>query len=269
MKKIIHPRSIPVFVMLASVPALALRLWTIGKGPDDAGLYAPKPLAWTLLVLLSLAVAGTIVYAVRNLKTTGSYQKNFPRSLIAGVCILPAAVCFIVYSCQQLRETAAARAGQTTALDTIVGIAGLIAGICLILVAIHRILGRRPYFALHALICLYLAVLLFNRCQKWDNTPQINDMVFPLFATVSLMLAVYQKACFDVDLGNRRNCLLWSLMSVYLCLVAMLSYEQVLFYGACAIWMICDLCSTRPLNPKARPAAQTPERSEDLPEETP
>jgi hypothetical protein len=56
-------------------------------------------------------------------------------------------------------------------------------------------------------------------------------------------------------------------MSVYLCVVAMFSFEQTLFYGLCALWQMGDLCSLRPLK-KRKPRyeiseeAQTPEAGE-------
>ena len=151
----------------------------------------------------------------------------------------------------------------------------LVAGLCLLLSAAHRFMGKKPFFAIHGLVCLYLAVRLFNRCQIWSNEPQIGIVVFPFLASTALMISGYHRVCFDVDLGKRYVSARWSLLSVYLCMVAMLSFEQPLFYGACALWQMADLCSMRPL--KRRTNVQTaaaqespmPESAQESAQESP
>jgi hypothetical protein len=152
-----------------------------------------------------------------------------------------------------------------TFVDTLAGIFGLIAGLCLLLSAVHRIMGKKPFFLINGLVCLYLAVRLFNRCQIWSNEPQIGIVVFPFLASTVLMLSAYHRVCFDVDLGKRQWSAMWSLMSVYLCVVAMLSFDQPLFYGLCALWQMADLCSLRPLKRKASVEIRENEETE-LPE---
>lgn len=252
MKRFINSKSISLLVLLSSLLAVALRIWTKGTGPDANGLFAHRPLAWGLLWLLTAATGAAIVYAVRGLKIPGSYRENYPRSVIAGLCSVPAAIVFLISSYAQLRDTAGKILPGTTVVDTITGILGLVAGVCLLLSALHRCLGKKPFFLINGLVCLYLAFRLFNRCQQWSNEPQLNMVVFPFLASTALMLSSYYRICFDVDLGNRRWAAFWTLMSVYLCVVAMLSFEQPLFYGLCALWQMTNLCSMRPLKRKVR-----------------
>lgn len=261
MKRFFNPKNIPLLVLLSSLLALGLRIWTRGSGPDKGGLFPHQPLAWTLLWLLTAAVIVGTVFAVRRLKNPGSYRENYPRSPIAALCAVPAAVSFLVSGYQQLRGSLGLALPGTTAVDTVTGILALVAGLCLLLSAVHRFLGRKPFFLINGLVCLYLAVRLFNRCQLWSNEPQMGIVVFPFLASTALMLSAYHRVCFDVDLGKRYLSAFWSLLSVYFCVVAMLSFDQPLFYGLCALWQMADLCSLRPLKrkPQVVEAPQPPQ----------
>ena len=54
MNKILRPKNLPTVVLIAGILAAALRIWTIGGGPDAAGLYPRQPVAWNLLWLLTV-----------------------------------------------------------------------------------------------------------------------------------------------------------------------------------------------------------------------
>ena len=165
----------------------------------------------------------------------------------------------------QIRSALIPAEYATPLIDFLVGGFGIAAGVCLVLCALSRLRGTRPFFLLHTLICLYLAMRLFNRCQLWSNETQIGTVIFPFLASATLMLCAYHRAAFDVKLGNRRRSLLWGLLSVYFCVIAMLSMEQPLFYGMCALWMISDLCCLRPLKPKAENPPQEEAPAEEAP----
>ena len=266
MKKFINSRSIPVLVLLSSLVAVLLRIWTRGGGPDAEGLFPSKPLVWGLLWVLTAATAAAVVFAVSGLKNPGTYRDNYPKSMIAGLCAVPAAVSFLIEGYCQLRDSVALKLPEMTVVDTVAGIFGLVAGLCLLLGAAYRCMGKKPFFAINGLVCLYLAVRLFNRCQLWSNETQISIVVFPFLASTVLMISAYHRVCFDVDIGKRYVSARWSLMSVYLCMVAMLSFEQPLFYGACALWQMADLCSLRPL--KRKPNAENSAPQQTVPPET-
>lgn len=250
MKQFIHSKSIPVIVVLSSMVAVLLRLWTWGNGPDESGLFASKPLAWTLLWVLTGLVIFACWFALKGLKNPGTYQDNFPKSPIAGLCMVPAAVMFLITGVGQIRNSVGEQVPGVTVVDTVTGVFGLVAGLCLLLSVAHRCMGRKPFFAINGLVCLYLAIRLFNCCQRWSNEPQVGIVVFPFLASTVLMLAVYHRLCFDVDLGKRQWAAFWSLLSVYFCIVAICSRIDPWFYGACALWRMADLCSLRPMKRK-------------------
>lgn len=265
MKRYINSKSIPLLVLVSSLVAMLLRIWTRGGGPDANGLFDRKPLVWALLWLLTVATAAAIIFAVRGLKKNIAYRDSHPKSVIAGLCAVPVALSILVISYHQLRDSVALALPQTTAVDTVVGIFGLVAALCLLLGAVHRCMGRQPFFAINGLVCIYLAVRLFNRCQIWSNEPKIGIVVFPFLASTALMLSAYQRVCFDVNLGNRFRAAFWSLISVYLCVVAIFSFDQPLFYALCALWQMADLCSLRPVK-RYKPRYQAFDNEPDLPE---
>lgn len=261
MKRYINSKSIPILVLLSSLLAVLLRIWTRGSGPDANGLFAPKPLAWALLWFLTAAVVGATLYALRGLKNPGTYRDNYPKSPVAGLCAVPAAISFLVSSIRQLRDSVGLVLPESTAVDTVTAIFGLAAGLCLLLSAAYRCMGKKPFFLINGVVCLYLAVRLFNCCRLWSNEPNVGFVVFPFLASMALMLSAYHRVCFDVDLGKRRWAGFWGLISVYLCAVAIFSFEQPLFYATCVLWKAADLCSLRPLKRK-KPEAEVPQEPE-------
>lgn len=264
MKSFINSKTIPALVIFSCIPGMLLRLWTRGAGPDEGGLFAPKPLAWILLWLLTAAVAFLIVYAVKGLNNPGTYKDNYPASLPALLCSLPAAFAMIISGIGQLKAALAPTQLRPDVIGLLTGLLGMAAGVCLIISGVCRMVQSKPFFLLRGIVCLSFALRLFSLCRGWSNLPQIGIVVFPFLASMALMVAAYHRTCFDVDMGNRPAFLFWSLISVYLSVVAIFSYDQPWYYGCCALWMATDLCSLRPLK-RRRPAPEP----EAAPVETP
>lgn len=256
MKRLINSKSITLLVPLCALLAVALRFWTRGSGPDEAGLFPSMPLAWGLLWLLTAATTAATLFAVWGLQNPGTYRDNYPRSIVAGLCTVPAAIIFLASGFTQSHGSIGGELPGNTIVDTVTGIVGILAGVCLLISALHRALGKKPFFLINGVVCLYLAFRLFNCCRSWSNEPQLNMVVFPFLASTALMLAAYHRVCFDVNMANRRWAAFWSLMSSYLCVVAMISFEQPLFYGFAAVWQMANLCSMRPLKRRPQPVIQ-------------
>lgn len=245
MKRIVNTKTLPVITVLCAILGMGLRLWTRGGGPDEGGLYPDQPVAWLLLWAVTLGTAVLIWLTVRKLKTSCVYRDNFPASPVAAVMTLPAVIAWVIVSVGVLRSTVMEPA--LNIIRMLNGILGLAAAVCLGVTALLRAVGKKPFFLLNAVVCIALAVRLFSCCQQWSNLPQLSAVVVPFLASVVLMLASYYRIGFDVDMGNRPMAALFGLMSVYLCLVAMLSFQQVGFYGTCALWQLSGLVSLRPL----------------------
>lgn len=261
MKKYLHPKYLPILVPIASVLGLLLRLWTMGGGPDESGLYAPQPLAWVLLWMVSIVTLAGIVFLSNGLKNPGRYSDNFPPSVISAAGCGAAALAIVFSSLTTL-------VGAVDLLATITGILGLVSAVALVLVALARYQGKKPSFLMHTVICLFLALRVFDRCKHWSNVTQTGVFLFQFLASICVMLAAYQLCCFDVNLGNRRRSLFWNLATVYFCALALPMGEEPLFYGGMLLWMISNLCSVRPIKAAKAQGTDSEEPNPEPAEET-
>ena len=261
MKKYLHPKYLPLLVPIASVLGLLLRLWTMGGGPDQDGLYAPQPFAWVLLWIITFVTVAGIFILTGGLKNPGRYFDNFPRSPIAAAGCAAAAL-GIMYS--SLTTLVSAK----DLLSVLTGVSGAVSAVCLLLTAFGRYKGKRIGFVLHAVPCLFFALRIFEHCKHWSNVTQTSVFLFQFLASVCVMLATYQMCCFDVNIGNRKSSLLWSLSGVYFSVLALPMGEEPLFYAGMILWLMTNLCSVRALKAQKAPEAAaepTPETENPAP----
>lgn len=255
MKKYLHPKYLPLLVPIASMLGLLLRLWTMGGGPDKDGLYAPQPFAWVLLWIVTLITMTGIIFLSSGLKNPGRYFDNFPRSFAAAVGCAAGALGIMLSSLSMLMSA-------KDLLSALTGLFGIVSAVCLALTAFGRYKGKRIGFGLHAVPCLFFALRIFEHCKHWSNVTQTSVFLFQFLASICVMLATYQLCCFDVNLGNRKSSLIWSLSGVYFCVLALPMGEESLFYMGMILWLMTNLCSVRPLKtqkaPEAPPEAPTP-----------
>lgn len=250
MKKYLHPKFLPILVPAASVIGLLLRLWTIGSGPDAEGLYKPQPVAWTLLWIVTILALGAVVLMSAGLKNPGRFSDNFPASPVGAAGRVIAALGIMLSGLTILTKA-------ENILGTLTGLLGMGSAVCLLLLGFARYQGRKTSFLLHAVPCLFFALRIFLLCRVWSNETQIGVFLFPFLASICVMLATYQLACFDVNLGKRRTSLFWSLSGVYCSLLAVPGSDEPMFYIGMAIWLLTNLCSLRLL--KARKPQSAPE----------
>lgn len=251
MKKYLRPKFLPIMVTAAGLIGVLLRWWTIGSGPDKDGLYAPQPFAWTLLWIVTvLTLAAVVVLSIR-LKNPGKYADNFPASLTGAIGTALAA---LGVGFNQLVFPISV----ATLLSTLTSLLGIVSFAVLVLSALNRYQGKKPPFFVHAVPCVFFALRIFLLARVWSNETQIGTFLFQFLASICVMLASYQRACFDVNLGKRRASLFWSLSAVYFCLLALPGCDEPLFYLGMAAWLLTNLCSLRPLKArKPQPAPET------------
>lgn len=264
MKKYLHPKFLPILVPTAGLLACVLRLWTMansnGLGPDSEGLYAPHPVAWALLWIVTIGTVAAIVLLSARLKNPGRYVDNFPASIPGAVGNVLAALGIMLYSLRLLTT-------GSELLYTATGILGIASAIGLMIAAFNRFRGQKCSFLLHAIPCLFFALRIFERCKAWSNIPQVSVFLFPFLASVCAMLASYQLSCFDVNLGKRKKSLFWSLCGVYCAMISVIGSDDPLFYLCIGAWLLTNLCSVRPL--KARKPQQEQPAAEAAPEAAP
>ena len=124
---------------------------------------------------------------------------------------------------------------------------GQAAPVCLLLAGGARLLGKRPFFLLHVVLCLFLLVHIVGNYQLWSSNPQLQDHLFSLLSIADLALLAYYTAAFETDRGDCRMVRLTGLAGVFLCLTELGRTSQPLLYAGGALWALTILCSPEPV----------------------
>ena len=261
---------IDLITLGASAIGILLRLWLLGIGENEKGLYPANHISWILLLILSIALAASLFLLAAQAGKGRSYSANFSPSLTG-------AVGYAVAGCGMILAALGHLSSSEILLYKITGFAGLVAAAALILGGYCRWKGKTPHFLVFALPCAYFALRLFCMGHTWGDEPELHRFLLGFFATAACVLASYQLWAFAVGLGNRSASLLWSLLATYLCLVAAPGSSDGLFYLTAAVWLFTNLCPKKvaPFRPQFRPENEVPpaqepaEASAEVPAEIP
>ncbi len=257
-------------VLLAGGAGFLLNLWLLLSGTDEKGLYSPGHPAWFFLCVLSILVLAFVWFLTRRVGVNRNYRGNFSPSLPGAVGSAAAAVGLVVSGIGFLT-------GGTGLLYAFIGLLGILSGAGLGLAAVCRYSGRNIHFSLHMLPCLYFTLRAFILGRQFGSEPEAARYLFPMLASLALIPASYQLWAFDVNLGDRRKSLFWSLLAAYLCIVSIPMGGELL-YAAAAAWLLTNLCvlrylrrrpaapPARPMTPAAPPSPFVPEPVPDAPE---
>lgn len=251
MKKFISPKYLPIFAAVCCLLGFLLRLWTLGGGPNDLGLFAHQPVAWILLWIVTLLFAVGVIVMAAPLKKPGKYTDHFSASLPGAIGNGAAAVGVIL---TMFRATGTPSTVMSIVMLVLAG--GAAVGMCL--AAAARLRGNRQPFWPYLLTCLLFGVRLFDRCRGWSENPQVGTYIFPFLASASLLLAVYYLTAYQVNMGSRRICLFYSFSAIYLCTVSLAYSEELLFYLCMIVFLATNLPSLRPLT-KRTEAPENPQ----------
>lgn len=237
--------------MLLYIPTAALGVWCMNlqrgileSGFDGKGLLIPgQPEVWLLwgatgaflaLVLLMLPLLGE----------KGTYEDNFPS------CGLSAAV-----------MTAAGLAMGFTGLNALVpgqmvqAAFAIAAGCAMVLCALCRMMGKKPFFLLDLLIAAFFTVRLVGSYQAWNADPQLQRYAFRLLAGLALMLFSLHRARLATGFMDRRKLVFMGFAGIFLCFAAMPGSESGLYWLSGGLWCAGGMCDLRRLEkPAAEPA---------------
>ncbi len=243
-------KKITTTILPASVPALGivgllLRLWLLLGGRDAEGMLITGHPGSVLCVILSLLVIAWIFWATRPLKEAANYKFNFPASATGGVGMLCGAVAIAI-------SAVSALVAGAEGFDLICAVAGLVAALLLGYCAWCRFQGHRPNPLALTIVSVYLMLRLIGYYRHWSADPFLQDYCCQLLASVCLMLAVFNRACFCVQIGKRHSYAFFALCTVYFSYLSLTSLEDILFYLPVSIWMIADLCRLEPYLPEAQ-----------------
>lgn len=249
MKNLRKPQNLPRLTVGLGVLGFVLR-WTLYAVTVDEKNLLPMghPLE-ILLWLVTAAAVGLILTTVWKLDGSDRYADNFQPSVAAAVGHFAAAAGILV-------TVLLSGAEMSGAIAKVWRVLGFLSVPALILAGANRMQGKQPMFLLHMVACLFLVLHIVNHYQSWSGNPQLQDYVFSLFGSMTLMFFAFYQAAFDAGSGKRRMQLAMGLLAVYLCCVALSGGEYPLLYLGGAVWAATDLCSLTPV-PRQDPKAES------------
>ena len=227
-------------MLLFGIAAMLLRAQLYLTAVDDKGLLIRNTPAEMTVLALTAAVAVALLLVLKNDRGSDLYEDNYSASVPAGLGHVAAATG--IYTLVQ-----SAHFPMAGYMGLIWRILGLAAPVCLVLAGIARIVGKKPFFLLHVVPCLFFLVQVIGRYQLWSSNPQMQDYLFALLATLSLALFAHHTAAFEAGLGNRKLVLGAGLAAVYLCLAELARTDCAGLYFGCMFWALTGMCRVTPV----------------------
>lgn len=247
MKFTIKPKDLTYLTLGAGGLGLVLRILLYTTGMDDKGLLKSGHVANILIWLLTGLVLAGLFLLTRKITGPERYQDAFPVSGVGAIGSVLAAAGILI-------DTISLLGNRVGLQDTICSIAGFIAVAALVLTGLCRLGGYKPSFLCHALLSAYFALRLVCQYRAWSWDPQLQDYCFQLFACVGLMLTAYYRAAFEADMGSHHKLWFVSLLTVFLCCMALAGKQDHLFYLTAAVWAWTNLSNLTVRPRRRRPA---------------
>lgn len=218
----------------AGAAGFLLRVVLYTEGKDDAGLLITGHWSAVALWVLCGVILLALFLAARSVSGPEAHADSFPASAFGGVGALLGAGGFGLLI---FRETLPTVFG----LEHISLILSILAGLSLIAVALCRLFHFKPYFLLHAAVCIGYALLMVCRYRSWNSDAQVHNYCFYMMACVCLMLFAYQLAAFDAGMGNHRALWFWGLAASFLCCLASFGTRDNLSMFFWGLWAFSNL----------------------------
>lgn len=221
-----------------------IAIWAVQTfGIDDRGLIQPFHISALAVYCITAVMAAGVLFMIRDMEDTSGYRRLFPDSRLAAVGTLCAAIGILATVVESL-----------TAMDEpiriISGLLKIIAGIALIYLARCRWKNLRGSFLAWAAATTYMLLRIMFEYRSWSTQPELLRYLFPLLASVCMVLAMYHRMAFCVKMGSRTQFLFFSQFGAFCCLLAFAGTPAP-FYLGMAVWAMTDRCSLKIVKSKA------------------
>jgi len=229
---------LPVMMLIWGIAALVLRKALYATAVDVKGLllrYQPLEIA---LTVLTIGVLVRIAVAVRKEKRSVPYEDD----QFTG---LPGAVGSVAAGAGILITVLTTAPGMGGYLESAWRCFGLAAPVCLLLAGIAKALGKKPFFLLHVVVCLFFMLHIVTRYQSWSGHPQMQDYIFALMGAMALLFYGFYTAAQEAGCGNFRMMLGMGLAAIYLCMAELARSSCPAMYLGGIAWVLLDLCSMK------------------------
>ena len=230
MKFDLKPKYLNLLILGASAAGFALRKVLYTFGFDGRNLLVENHPAARILWGLTAVVMAVLIFSVLRAKA----ELTVSPTAFGAVGAFAAAAGFGFTAMQEFGNFFAP-------MDILVWVLGLVSAICFAGIGICRLRRAEPYFLLHALPCVYIALRTVSQYRMLSADPQLMDYCFYLCACVALMLATYHHAALDAGLGKPHLLHACSLAGIYLSCVALSGTEDPFLLAGLALWAVCNL----------------------------
>lgn len=234
MKLSVKPQHLKFLILGIGGIGLLLRLILYITGTDAKGLLVSGHWAGWALGILTLCAIVTVLYLTRNLEGSPRYSDAYPVSVVSAAGCFLLAVMLVITTVSEMGDSAL----PLSNLMTVLGF-GAAAALCFI--GACRMMGMKPLFLFHGVLCIYFAMRMVYEYRYWSADPQLLDYCFYLGAYLGLMLTGYHHAAFDADMGNHRKLWRFSLLTVFLCCLSVKGYKDTLLLYAGGVWAFTNL----------------------------
>ena len=248
-------QKLKFLTVCSAAAAAALRASHYAFGTDGRGLLVAGH--WSVIGLwaVSIIFISALLLVGRDIRNPASGTVVPPTSTASAVGCFVLAAGLIVTALQQYSSF-------YLSLDMIAWVLELLVAAGLLVAGIYRLTGKKLYFLIHAVMCLFFTLRMIIQYRHWSADPQLQDYGFYLCAHAAMMLASYHQAAFNAGMINLRSLWLCSLGAVYLCCAAIPHCEEALLMGCCAIWALTNPAALPERKRRVRPAFQATEKRE-------
>lgn len=247
MKTILKPQKLKILILGMGAAGFLLRVLLYTTGIDEKGLLVTNHWSAVALWILTAAAAAALILLTRPIQGPQRYADAYPVSTPGGFGCFAAGAAFLISSIGSISEC-------FTKLDTAVTVLGFVSAAAMVAVGLCRMLGAKPFFLFHGVVCVYLALRMVGQYQHWSSDPELLDYCFYMGSNVALMLSCYHLAAFDAGMGNHRSLWLSGLCAVYLCCLALIGGREPLFTALCGGWIFTNLTNLTVRPRRRRPA---------------
>ena len=252
MKRSLTNKILPWLAPVLGLLGMAAMWAQFAFGTDERGLLIPLHPSALAVGLLSVITAAALLLILRKMEDTAGYRRLFPESRLAALGTLCAAIGILATAAESLTA-------MNEPVRVVSGLLKIVAGVALIYLAWCRWNNTRGSFLAWAAVTAYMLLRIMFEYRSWSTQPELLRFLFPLLASVSMALAMYQRTAFCVKMGSRSRFLFFSQFGAFCCLLA-LPATPAPFYAGMAVWAMTDRCSLKIVKTKA---------PDETPEETP
>lgn len=234
--RFLSSRSLPSFSYIAGILTAGFLCLLHITGKDEKGLYPTMHFGWLAACLITATALVLLALLCRELDGKFRYRQLFRPSVPAAAGTLAAAAGLGISGIMNLF-----RMGDY--YDVLCGIISIVGAAALVFLAHCRYTGRHPVYLVRGAVTVVMMIRLICSFRRW-NSPQLAVYLFPLLASVFLMLACYHRTALDAGSHSRRAYVFTSQAAAILCCGAAISSDW-LFYLTAAAWMGLDIPDLR------------------------